>query len=331
MKQIIKIIVSTLLLISCTKTPSVPKLYVDGVKLMAEGCDTPVVLNGVSFSWHNFWPSKIAEKSFYRTNAVNQLTQDWACKVVRAAIGAESLWGQPSAPGELYGYIKEPEYTLERLFEVIDACIANGIYVIVDWHSHSLLLDEATDFFTKVATQYADCPNVIYELYNEPVNDTWEDLKVYAESLCNTISSISNVHPLILMGCPHWDQDINLPAADPIKTYDNIMYTMHFYAATHKQYLIDRTADAIASGLPVFISECAACEASGDGDFDLESWDNWTSWAKANDVSVVAWSISEKDETCSMLIPGTDPLALWTEDDIKPWGKIVRNWLKQSK
>lgn len=309
--------------------PTVAQLYVDGVKLKAVGSDIPVVLNGVSFSWHNFWPSKIAEKSFLVANSVNQLATDWNCKVIRVAIGAESLWGQPSAPGELYGYIKEPEYTLERLYEVVDACVDNGIYVIVDWHSHRLLLDEATDFFTKVATRYADCPNVIYELYNEPVEDSWEDLKAYGESLCATIDGISNVHPVILMGCPHWDQDINLPAADPITTYDNLMYTMHFYAATHKQYLIDRTAAAMADGLPVFISECAGCEASGDGGIDIESWENWTSWAKANDVSVVVWSISEKDETCSMLVPGTSPHAIWTEDDIKVWGKIVRSWLKQ--
>ncbi len=130
------------------------------------------------------------------------------------------------------------------------------------------------------------------------------------------------------MGCPHWDQDINLPAADPITTYKNIMYTVHFYAATHKQYLIDRTDAAVKAGLPVYISECGICEATGDGVMDVESWENWNRWADANHVSIVTWSMSEKDETCSMMVPGTDPMATWTDDQIKPWGKIVKDWLK---
>ncbi len=307
---------------------TVARLYVDGTKLMAEGSSEPVVLKGVSIAWHNFWPSVIAEKSFYTENTVNQLVQNWGAKVVRAAIGADALNNEPTLPGsELPGYIGEPEYSLERLYEVVDACIANGVYVVVDWHSHHLHLEEATEFFTAVASRYSDCPNVIYELYNEPVEDSWESLKAYGESLIETITSISTVEPVILMGCPHWDQDINLPAADPITTYKNIMYTVHFYAATHKQYLIDRTAQAIADGLPVFISECGGCEANGNGYLDEESWNNWTSFAKANDISVIAWSLSEKDETCSMLVPGTSPAAIWTEDQIKPWGQLVRTWL----
>ncbi len=309
--------------------PTVARLYVEGTKLMAEGSDVPVVQHGVSLAWHNFWPSAIAEKSFYRANVVNQLVQDWGVDVVRAAIGADDLHGQPMMEGALPGYINEKEYTLERLYEVIDACVANGVYVIVDWHSHVLHLEEATDFFTEVATKYADCPNVIYELYNEPVEDSWADLKAYGESLIETITSISTVEPVILMGCPHWDQDINLPAEDPITTYKNIMYTVHFYAATHKQYLIDRTDAAVKAGLPVYISECGICEATGDGVMDVESWENWNNWADANDVSIVTWSMSEKDETCSMMVPGTDPMATWTDDQIKPWGKIVKDWLKK--
>ncbi len=302
---------------------SVPKLYVEGTKLMAEGSDEPVVMRGVSISWHNFWPSAIAEKSYYRANVVNQLVQDWGADVVRAAIGADALgWSNP-------GYIIEKEYSLERLYEVIDAAVANGVYVIVDWHSHILHMEEATEFFTAVATKYADCPNVIYELYNEPITDSWADLKAYAESLIETITSISTVEPVILMGSPHWDQDIHLPAADPITTYKNVMYTMHFYAATHKQELIDRCDAAVKAGLPIFISECGICEATGDGVMDHESWENWNRWALANDVSIVTWSMSEKDETCSMMVPGTDPLAKWTDDQIKPWGKIVRAWLQE--
>ena len=178
-----------------------------------------------------------------------------------------------------------------------------------------------------MATRYADCPNVIYELYNEPVNDSWAELKAYAEELIPVIDSISTVHPLILMGCPHWDPDINLPAEDPLTCYDNLMYTVHFYAATHKDYLRERSDAALAAGIPIFLSECAACEASGDGPMDMDSWQAWSGWAASKGISIITWSISDKAETCSMFTPEASSEGPWKDEVIKPWGTIVKNWL----
>ncbi len=35
------------------------------------------------------------------------------------------------------------------------------------------------------------------------------------------------------------------------------MYTLHFYAATHKAWLRERADYALKKGLPIFVSECA--------------------------------------------------------------------------
>ena len=67
------------------------------------------------------------------------------------------------------------------------------------------------------------------------------------------------------MGCPHWEQDIDIVAKSPIEGVENVMYTLHFYAATHKDYLRDKLEAAVKSSLPVFVSECAGMEASGNG------------------------------------------------------------------
>ena len=160
------------------------------------------------------------------------------------------------------------------------------------------------------------------------MGDSWEDLKAYAESLISTITSIDGSHPLILMGCPRWDQAIELPAADPITSYDNVMYTMHFYAGTHKQWLRDATDAAMAAGLPVFISECAAMTASGDGPLDMESWKEWSDWAAARGLNIVLWSFSDKDESCSMLKPEASSEGPWPDEVIKPWGFIARDFVK---
>ena len=299
-----------------------PALYVEGTALKAQGSDQPLVFRGVSFGWHNIWPR------FYNAEAVKTLKEDWGVRIVRAAIGADDH-AKADNPGIHGGYMGEPGFALDCLYKVVDGAIANGCYVIVDWHSHVLHRAEAKEFFRTVATRYADCPNVIYELYNEPVEDSWADLKAYAEELCALIDSISTVHPLILMGCPHWDQDIHLPAEDPVTSYDNLMYTVHFYAATHKDYLRERCDGALAVGIPIFISECASCEASGDGPMDAESWKAWSDWATARGISMLTWSISDKVETCSMLTKEASSEGPWEEAVVKPWGREVQAWIQE--
>lgn len=321
--RIIYLLITALCLAGCgsgqgKEVKEVKPLQVEGTKLIAGG--EPVTLRGVSYGWHNIWPR------FYNQESVSHLVSDCGVPIVRAAIGADDH-AKADNPGIHGGYSSDPEFALECLYKVVDGAIENGAYVIVDWHSHKLHLEEAKSFFAAVATRYADCPNVIYELYNEPVDDSWASLKDYAEQLIPLIDDISNMHPLILMGSPHWDQDINLPAEDPITCYDNLMYTVHFYAGTHKGWLRDRCDAALAAGIPIFISECAACEASGDGPMDLDSWNEWNEWAAARGISLITWSISDKDETCSMFTKQASAEGPWEADVIKPWGKIVKDWL----
>ena len=170
--------------------------------------------------------------------------------------------------------------------------------------------------------KYADLGNP------QRMEEYWDTLKDYAEYIIGIITSIDDRKPLILMGCPAWDQRIDLPAAKPVEGYDNLMYTVHFYAATHKDELRSATRAAIDSGLPVFISECAACEATGDGPMDMESWEAWNKLAEDNGVSMIVWSLSDKDETCSMLTKEASSEGPWANAHIKEWGRIAKNWIK---
>lgn len=323
---------------ACTKqSETLPALKVDGICLYQEGNPEPVAWRGLSFGWHNLWPR------FYNKEAVNTLSKEWGCPVFRAAIGADDL--AEKAP--LKGYISDPESALNCLYAVIDGAIENNAYVIVDWHSHKLHQAEAEEFFRTVATKYAGCPNVIYELFNEPVSQEFEDslsyaeptqesldaywakLKDYALTLIPIIEECSGCHPLILMGCPRWDQALDCVIRNPIEGYDNLMYTTHFYAATHGQWLRDRSDAAMEAGLPIFISECAACEASGDGRIDPEEWQKWNDWAGERHISLLPWSLSDKNETCSMFTPEATSEGPWEDGVIKEWGRIVREWLKK--
>lgn len=287
------------------------QLSVKGTSLIDKNGDK-IVLKGVSFGWHNWWPR------FYNKSTVAWLQKDWECNLVRAAIGVE-----PDA-----GYIKNPKLAYNCLFNVVDAAIHNGMYVIIDWHSHNVRTEEAKEFFIKVANKYKDYPNIIYEIFNEPERISWEEVKAYSEELVKTIRGIDEKN-IILIGSPHWDQDIHLAADNPLKGSDNIMYSLHFYAATHKQELRDRGDYALSKGLPIFVSECAGMEATGNGPIDYKEWKNWLDWMSLNNISWAAWSVSSKDETCSMIKDNKSPVKGWSDQDLKEWGRIVRSALKE--
>ncbi|MDP4261214.1 MAG: glycoside hydrolase family 5 protein [Bacteroidota bacterium] len=286
-------------------------LRVQGTRLVDKD-GKPVQLRGMSFGWHNFMPR------FYNAGTVKWLHEDWKCTVVRAAIGVE--------PDK--GYIKDSVGSMADIKAVVDAAINEGIYVVIDWHSHNIRLNEAKTFFTEMAIRYGKYPNVIYEIFNEPDFETWEEVKSYSEEVIKTIRAIDPDN-IILVGDPRWDQDINLPAADPIKGYTNLMYTVHFYAATHKQWLRDRTDEAIKKGLPIFISESAGMEATGDGPINYEEWQKWIDWMEARGLSWITWSVSDKDETCSVLEKSAAPDGNWKETDLKESGIKIRKYLRK--
>lgn len=287
------------------------KLSIAGNR-MVDMHNQPIQLKGVSLGWHNWW------SQYYQSSTVNWLKSDWNCNLIRAAIGVH-----PDG-----AYLQNPEKAMVCLYNAIDAAIENDMYVIVDWHSHKTEENAAIDFFTTVATKYKDYPNIIYEIFNEPEYQSWSEVKAYSENLIRTIRAIDPTN-IILVGSPHWDQDVHLVADDPIIGESNIMYTLHFYAATHRQYLRDRADYALTKGIPLFVSECASMEATGDGQIDINEWNNWMQWMNTRGMSWVAWSISNKDESCSMLKTSSAQISNWQDEDLKEWATIVMDELKK--
>lgn len=287
------------------------RLSVKGTNLVNEQGKV-VIMRGVSYGWHNWWPR------FYNEKSVQWLRDDWKCMVVRAAMGV----------GPQKSYLDQPEWSKKTIEAVVRGAIENNVYVIIDWHSHELRLEESKAFFSDMAARYGAFPHVIYEIFNEPVRDSWADVKQYS---IEVIKSIREHDPdnVILVGSPHWCQDVHLVADDPISGFDNLMYTMHFYAGTHRQFLRDRCNYALRKGIPLFVSESAGMEASGNGPIDDEEWKIWRDWMFENNISWITWSISDKNETCSMLLPQASSEGNWKESDLKESGKKTRSLLRE--
>lgn len=297
---------------NCKQQASSPKygtLSVVGTQLVGDD-GQPAILRGVSYGWHN-WHSR-----FYNEESVQWLKYDWNCSVVRASMGVEPKGG----------YLTDRDSAVANVQAVVNGAIKAGIYVIIDWHSHGIHTNEAKQFFGTMAEKYGNCPNIIWEIFNEPMYQSWKDVKEYSMQVIDTIRVHSD--NVILVGNPHWDQDINLVADDAIQGYSNIMYTVHFYASTHKQWLRDRCDSALSKNIPIFISESACCEASGDGTIDLDEWNTWIDWCENNNISWVIWSVTDKKETCSMLFPSASSFGQWQDADLSESGKLTREKIR---
>jgi endoglucanase len=271
----------------------------------------PVMLRGMSLFWSQ-WMGK-----YYTPEVVRWLRDDWNVNVIRAAVAVHQG-----------GYMANPKAEMRKLEAVLDAAIANGIYVIVDWHAHEAEPKAAADFFGKVAKKYGRYPNIIYETYNEPLpKHGWADvLKPYHRQV---ISSIRTHDPdnLVVVGTRSWSQDVDEAAADPLNL-PNVAYVLHFYAGTHKQPLRDKAQKALDRGAALFVTEYGTTEATGNGPVDAEETRRWWNFMENNKISYLAWSIADKRESSAALLPGASTKGRWKDDQISQSGKLIREQIR---
>lgn len=144
-------------------------LYVEGSHLYSNKTLAPVQLTGFSLFWSNTgWNGA----KYYNRAVVETLVNDWNCSIVRCAMGVEDEGG----------YVHDPSSNIDRVKAVVDAAIEFGIYVIIDFHSHyaEQYNTEARNFFAEMAQLYGSAPNVVFEIYNEPIRSSWlNDVRLF--------------------------------------------------------------------------------------------------------------------------------------------------------
>ena len=277
-------------------------------------------LRGMSTHGLTWFPEFVNESAF------KTLRDDWNTNVVRLAMYVDE-WGNGQC------YMGNKSGSLELLEKGVDICIKLDMYVIIDWHvlnpgDPSKYTNEAKSFFETVSKRYAKYPNVIYEICNEPNGGaSWSgNIKPYAEKIIPVIRK-NAPNSVIIVGTPTWSQEIDKPLSDPL-SYKNVMYAFHFYAATHAG-LRSNVENCVAQGLPVFVSEFGTCDASGGGANDFNETQKWLSYFDKQGISYCNWSICNKDETCSVLRPGTSANGNWSESNLTENGKWMRNWFRK--
>jgi len=259
--------------------------------------------------------------SFISDGTIGRLVKEWNIDVLRGAMYTVEQ-----------GYTEESyrNLNLMRLETTIQLATKYGIYVIVDWHvlrdqDPLVHMESAKEFFALISEKYKNYDNVLYEICNEPNGPiTWNDnVKPYAEEI---IPIIRNNDPdaIIIVGSPNWSQDVDQAANNPL-TFDNILYTLHFYAGTHGQELRDKAKIALDKGLGIFITEWGTSLSSGGGGVFTKESDEWLAFADSYNISWCNWSISDAAESSALFLPRTDPTGKFKEEQISESGLYVRS------
>ncbi len=285
------------------------QLSVKGSYIMSQYGDT-VQLRGMSMFWSQWmW-------QYYNAGVIKWLKDDWKCTVIRIAMGVENG-----------GYLDNPYDEKQKVIKMVDAAIANGIYVIIDYHSHEAHTnpEPAKKFFAEMSKKYGQSPNVLYEVYNEPLQEiSWyKNIKPYAESVIKEIRK-NDPDNIVICGTRQWSQLVGEASNSPIKD-SNTVYTLHYYAASHGQYLRDEAMKAMKNGVAIFVSEFGTCEYTGNGVLDYKASTEWFNFLDEHKISWCNWSVSDKEETASILKPGARYTGKWKDEDLTPSGQFIKD------
>lgn len=292
-------------------------LQVIGTQL-CDGNGNAVQLRGISTHGLAWFPDYVNAELF------RELHDEWKANVVRLAMYTAEYGGYCSGGDQ--------KKLKQLIADGVQYATDNDMYVIIDWHILSdgdpnTYKEDAKAFFGEMSETYSGYDNVLYEICNEPNGGTgWSSIKSYAEEIIPVIRA-NDEDAVILVGTPNWSQYVDQAAADPITAYSNIMYTLHFYAATHTDGLRSTMAAAIDAGLPVFVSEYGICDASGNGAIDEKQANAWVELMNRYGVSYVAWNLSNKNETSAVFKNSCNKLSGFTQEDLSSSGRWLYDML----
>ncbi|MFI5620530.1 glycoside hydrolase family 5 protein [Streptomyces sp. NPDC051567] len=314
------------------------QLKVCGTKLCNQ-FGKPIQLRGMSTHGIGWFPG------CYNNGSLDVLANDWKADVLRVSMYVDAVDN---------GYLKDPVKYTNQVHDLIEKATARGMYVIVDWHmlgdgNDATLGDgdpwthiaPAKKFFKEIAERHRSKNNLLFEIANEPNGKNWQGnrvdwwtVKSYAEDLIPHIRQFDPDTP-VLVGTPDWASfglsgptDESEVVNNPLQI-QNIMYTFHFYAATHGQRYLDGLSRA-ADKLPVFVSEFGTQNAAGEGSNNFPMTQRYLDVMAAKKISWVNWNYSDdhrsgaafKTGTCSAGGPGPGTGSLkeagvWVRDKIR--------------
>jgi YD repeat-containing protein len=288
------------------------KLQVSGKNIVDVNGEN-VTLRGISTHDIFFFTDSVSP--CYNESALDALVDDWGINVLRIASYTEL-------------YIKKnAEERRAFIDEMVDMCARKGIYCIIDWHTLNegtsdpmFAYEEAKEFFEYMSKKHAGKAHVIYEICNEPQEDSWARVKHYAQEMIDVIVK-NDPNSIIIVGTPIWSKRVDDAAISQLD-YPNAIYSLHYYAASDKEELRQKGDYALSLDCPIIVSEFGTCTSTGNGKIDYNSTIEWFEWMNENNISWINWNFSEKKEASALLKPGSCTEKRW--NDVSESGRLIK-------
>lgn len=296
------------------------QLHVCGLKLCNQ-FGKPIQLRGMSTHGIQWYSQCI------KTASLDALATDWNADILRIAMYIQEG-----------GYETNPRKFTDMVHGYIEEATRRGMYALVDWHQLSpgdpnYNLARAKTFFTEIADRHKDKVNIIYDIANEPNGVAWSRIKSYAEQMIPVIRA-KDPNGVVFLGTHGWG---SLGISDGRNETDiinnpvnasNIMYTFHFYAASHKDEYYNALNRA-SNQIPIFVTEFGTQTYTGDGGNDFTYSQRYLDLLAAKKIGWTNWNFSDdfrsgavfKTNTCSgSVFTGTTvlkPAGVWVRDRIR--------------
>ncbi|WNF30350.1 glycoside hydrolase family 5 protein [Streptomyces sp. C11-1] len=296
------------------------QLAVCGVRL-CNSSGRAIALNGMSTHGTQWYAQCVTGGS------LDALARDWRADVLRV-----STYVQEG------GYETDPAGFTARAQKFVDAAHARGMYAVIDWHMLSpgdpnANLGKAKTFFRAMAKKYRNHPGVLYEIANEPSGVSWSAIKSYAEQIIPVIRA-EDPDAVVLVGTRAWSSfgvsegsNESEVVNNPVNA-SNIMYTFHFYAASHREAYLS-TLDRASDKLPVFVTEFGTQNYSGEGANDFAMSQRYLDLMKRKKISWTNWNYSDDHRSGAVFKTGTCSGSNWTGTGVlKEAGVWIRDRIR---
>jgi aryl-phospho-beta-D-glucosidase BglC (GH1 family) len=290
------------------------KLKISGTQLVNE-CGNPIQLRGMSTHGPQWF------RNCYSEESLDVLVKDWGISIFRLAMYVEEQ-----------GYITNPSGWRQWIDQYVDYCGQRGIYCLIDWHvlnpgNPNAHKSDAIDFWKYMSQKHGKKAHVLYEICNEPNGVNWSDVKNYATDVVKAIRD-NNDNTVIIIGTPTWSQDVDIASSDKVSG-TNIMYTLHFYAGSHRGELRSKAQSALNNNAPIFVTEFGTSHASGDANYSPDETKTWINWLNERKISWICWSFSDKGEVSATLVPGSCNSRNW--NNLSECGQLIKGLISANK
>lgn len=287
--------------------------------------------NSANYQLRGIGTHALTQYSNLHTLDAFQCLKDNGINCIRISVYLSDFSFKYSDGQRYYGYISHPTETKAEIEKIVNLCVQLGMYCILDWHTMSSEVTdgviayqtEAVDFFEYYAEKYANVPNVLYELQNEPYNASEGaegSLATYVKAEHDAILQYVD-DPVMIVGSRGGAINRTVACIESVGIYD-VFYSDHIYSDDLSVYTFNGYGN-----IPYIMTEWSNASEAGTATGDNPNVNGFMDRMYAKKISNCAWKFTDQTHVFSVLknrgsINSPYYANGFTTDDLTAWGTL---------